>query len=158
MHYPGATFIYTDGSKCHEKTASAYCFDDVRHGVPITDNASVFTAELYAKKLALLRIKKVPEQNTFVLCSDLLYALQSLQNGLLYKPLIAEVFYVYYAIHGHQLTFLWIPSQVGKHKNELADTLAKIALYCDVIVDLKLPFRDLRPLVTSYVTGLWRSD
>ena len=26
----------------------------------------------------------------------------------------------------------------------------------DVLV--KLPFRDLRPLVTSYVTGLWRSD
>ena len=23
---------------------------------------------------------------------------------------------------------------------------------------VKLPFRDLRPLVTSYVTGLWRSD
>ena len=46
IHYPGATFIYTDGSKCHEKTASAYCFDDVRHVVRITDNASLFTAEL----------------------------------------------------------------------------------------------------------------
>ena len=59
MHYPGATFIYTDGSKCHEKTASAYCFDDVHHGVCITDNASVFTAELYAIKLALLRLQQV---------------------------------------------------------------------------------------------------
>ena len=64
----------------------------------------------------------------------------------------------YNAIRGRQLTFLWIPSHVGIHGNELADTLAKFALHRDVIVDVKLPFRDLRPLVTSYVTGLWRSD
>ena len=54
------------------------------------------------------------------------------------------------------LLFL-IPSHVGIHENELADTLAKFALHRDVIVDVKLPFRDLRPLLVN-VTGLWRSD
>ena len=118
----------------------------------------MFTAELYAIKLALLRLQQVREQNTFVICSDSLSALKSLQNGLLHNPLVAEVLHVYNAIRGRQLAFLWIPSHVGIHGNELADTLAKFALHRDVIVDVKLPFRDLRPLVTSYVTGLWRSD
>ena len=85
------------------KTASAYFFDDVRHGVRITENASVFTAELYAIKLALLRLQQVREQNTFVICSDSLSALKSLQNGLLHNPLLAEVIYVYNAIRGRQL-------------------------------------------------------
>ena len=83
------------------------------------------------------------EQNTFVLCSDSLSALKSLQNGLPHNPLVAEVLYVYNTIRGRQLTFLWIPSHVGIHGNELADTLAKFALHRDVIVDVNLPFRDL---------------
>ena len=69
-------------------------------------NASVFTAELYAIKLASLRLQQVQEQNTFVICSDSLSALKSLQNGLLHNPLVAEVLYVYNATHGRQLTFL----------------------------------------------------
>ena len=155
MHYPGATFIYTDGSKCHEKTASAYCFDDVRHGVCITNHASVFTAELYAIKLALLRIQQMREQNTFVICSDIPSALQSLQNNMLHNQLVAEVLPKYNAIRGRQLTFLWIPSHVGIHGNELADTLAKFALHRDVIVDVKLPFEtcDLSLRLTSLGCG-----
>ena len=60
----------------------------------------------YAIKLALLRLQQVREQNTFVICSDSLSALKSLQNGLLHNPLLAEVLYVYNAIRGRQLTFL----------------------------------------------------
>ena len=121
----------------------------------------MFTAELYAIKLAWLRLQQEREQNTFVICSDSLSALQSLQsnqNGILHNPLVAEFLHTYNAIRGRQFTFLWIPSHVGVHGNELADTLAKFPLHRDVIVDVKLPFRDLRPFVTSYVTGLWRSD
>ena len=116
----------------------------------------MFTAELYAIKLALLRLQQVREQNTFVICSDSLSALKSLQNGLLHNPLVAEVLYVYNAIRGRQLAFLWIPSHVGIHGNELAVTLAKFALHRDVIVDVKLPFRDLRPLVTLCCGALTR--
>ena len=87
----------------------------------------------------------------------MLSALKSLQNGLLHNPLVAEVLYVYNATRGSQLTFLWIPS-CGYTRKRVTDTLAKFALYRDVIVDVKFSFRDLRPLVTSYVTELWRSD
>ena len=80
-----------------------------------------------------------------------LSALKSLHNGLLHNPLVAEVLYVYNAIRGHQLTFLWIPSHVGIHGNELADTLAKFSLHHDVNVDVKLPFEtcDLSLHLTS---------
>ena len=118
----------------------------------------MFTAELYAIKLALLRLQQVREQNTFVICSDSLSALKSLQNGLLHNPLVAEVLYMYNAIRGRQLTFLWIPSHVGMHGNELADTLAKFALHRDVIVDVKLPFRDLRKMDIVYKGGEWISS
>ena len=77
-----------------------YTLKDLRLEVRITDNASLFTAELYAIKLDLLRFQQVREQNTFVICSDSLSALQSLQNGLLHNPLVAEVLYVYNAIRG----------------------------------------------------------
>ena len=84
--------------------------------------------------------------------------LQYLQNGLLHNPLVAEVLYVYNAVRGRQLTFLWILSHVNTQRNNLADKFAKFALHRDVIVDVKLLFRDFRPLVTSYVTGMLRSD
>ena len=119
----------------------------------------MFTADLYAFKLALLCLQQVrQEHNTFVLCSDSLSALKSLQSGLCHNPLVAEVLYVYNAMRGRQLTFLSIPSHVGIHGNELADMLPKSALHRDVIVDVKLPFRDLRPLVTHLTSLSWRSD
>ena len=96
--------------------------------------------------------------NIFYEKQDIGFCKQTSFASLLHNQLVAEVLHVYNAIRGRQLAFLWIPSHVGIHGNELADTLAKFALHRDVIVDVKLPFRDLRPLVTSYVTGLWRSD
>ena len=101
----------------------------------------MFTEELYAIKLALLRLQQVREQNTFVICSDSLSALQYLQNGIIHNPLVPEVLlYTYNAIRGRHLTFFWIPSHVGIHGNELADTLAKFALHREVDVNVKLPF------------------
>ena len=90
--------------------------------------------------MALLRLQHVREQNTFVTCSNSLSALQSLQNGILHNPLVAEVLHTYNAIRGRQLTFLWMPSHVGINGNELANTLAKFALHREVDVNVKLPF------------------
>ena len=42
--------------------------------------------------------------------------------------------------------------------NGVADKFAKFAFHRDVFVDVKLPFRDLRSLVTSYVTRFLRHD
>ena len=156
--YPDAKFLYTDGSKKDGKTSSALHFDDVMYGIRITDIASIFSAEIRAVKLALTRLQLFRNERIFVICSDSLSVLQSLEKGRLENPLIAELLYMYSALREHDITFMWTPAHVGITGNERADTAAKNALLTNDIHDVLVPYTDYRPLIRTYVIDLWRSD
>ena len=136
--------IYTDGSKYPDGRTGIGLyspffpfknsnFKEYLFSYRITDNQSIYTAELIAIKFALDTIHVVENQlnytNNFIIYSDSLSALKSIQSGrsngrpgLLYK-----VFKIYSKLKSHIL-FVWIPSHIGIPGNERANWLASQAI------------------------------
>ena len=155
--YDGYTFVYTDGSKCDEKTASGFVYDGASYSTRLTDNSSIFTAEIYAILSAIKRVKISETKRFFAICSDSLSVLQSLQNHLIQNPLVVRVLYELSNSHDRTIVFIWVPSHVGIVGNELADAAAKNAL-SRAVTDVLIPYTDYRPLVHQHIMDLWRHD
>ena len=77
----------------------------------------------------------------------------TLTNIIPYNTIVAEVIHMYNTIRVVNLLFSGAPFNVYVHRNELADTFTKFSLCWAVIVDVKVPFRDLQPFATSTVKG-----
>ena len=153
--YVDTEFLFTDGSKNGKKTSCAYIYDKFTYGQRLTDNASIFTAEIKAIHLALKRIKLRPCHHKFVICSDSLSVLQCLHNGLLHNSMLVKVLYEYHSLPGHQVSFMWLPSHMSIPGNEAADKAAKEALGNNDIKDLLIPHTDYKPVIKDYVVRKW---
>jgi ribonuclease HI len=126
--------IFTDGSKDETGRvgAAVYSSDyNIRSNYRLSDNASVYTAEMTAIREALLFIKEHHITTTAIL-SDSLSVLQSLEaeksntrpNLLLnIQQLITDIYNA-----GGKINFMWIPGHADITGNEIADKLAKQAL------------------------------
>ena len=130
--------IYTDGSKCNEKTSAAYHTDDQTEYFRIKNNSSVFTAEVEAIRAALEYIQN-SEKDKFVIFSDSKSVLESIQSQESKNTLVCHMLQSIYMIMQQQVIkngckvnklveFCWIPSHVGINGNEIVDKAAKKAL------------------------------
>ena len=72
--------IYTDGSKDDMKVGCAVVSDDFSETMRIPDGSSIFTAEAKAIDLALDHIANCETSNKFVIFSDSLSVLKSLDH------------------------------------------------------------------------------
>jgi ribonuclease HI len=164
QEYTTMTHIYTDGSKTtDDKVGSAFCVPSlgVEHAIRINDNSTVYTAELIAIKHALCWIKDAPV-NRFVIFSDSLSALQSLDTGRCVsrpntvqqiKELLNEV------TKRSVVVIAWIPSHVGIAGNEHADLLAKSATEkLTIDVDVPQEIKDAYNDVSKYICSLWQKQ
>ena len=130
--YSAATPIYTDGSKTTDgKVGSAFCVPSlgVEQSIRISDDLTVYTAELIAIKYALMWIKTAPV-NRYVIFSDSLSALQSLEAGrCASRPnTLQQIIEVLSDVNQRsEVVMAWVPSHVGIKGNERADQLAKNA-------------------------------
>ena len=135
----GKTEIYTDGSKNDEGRVGGAFYvkqTNVKENFRISDNTSIFTAEL----ISIIRALKYLENsgiNEAIILTDSLSVVQALETGatttnanLLRKARyqITEM-----AGKGRNLEVHWIPSHVGIAGNEVADQLAKLSLTKDII-------------------------
>ena len=79
-YYTDHRAIYTDGSKTENRVAAAATSDGLRAQVRLPGNASIFTAELQALKMAFNIVKNCDEDR-FIIFSDSLSSLQALDSN-----------------------------------------------------------------------------
>jgi len=82
-YYKNSVHIYTDASKTTtNKTSAAFCIPklNIQHSVRLSDNITIFAAELSAIKLALLWVISNSDKNISVF-SDSYSCLQAIASG-----------------------------------------------------------------------------
>ena len=156
--FPDHQKIYTDGSKQGSTVAAAAVTKGQVLVKRLPNHAFNFSAEARAILLSIDIIKQSPNRQ-FLILSDSLSCLQAIENRNLHNPLVVEILE---SIHellatGRHITFIWVPSHIGIAGNEAADATAKAAL-CLPVSNTKIPFTDLKPLVSAYVSKSWQES
>ena len=82
--------IYTDRSKDGIKTATVVVAPNSDKTVRLPDNASIFTAEIYALDMALDIIRRARSKD-YVVFSDSLCSLQATESCKVENPLILKI-------------------------------------------------------------------
>ena len=126
--YPNHTAIYTDGSKDDVKVGCASVSHLHTSKVRLPDNSSIFSAEVQAIDLAL-RFISTHNGKKYIIFSDSLSVLQSLNNRNTSNPLIQQLLLKHHRLSSFKnIVFCWLPSHVGIQGNEEADRAAKSSL------------------------------
>ena len=161
--YQSSIFIYTDGSKdTRGRVGSAVVIPEFSFelAVRITDNLSVFSAELYAILCAIHWIIENDCNRVVCICSDSLSSIQALENAdSRSRPnLVKEIFRTKNKIKSCKIVLLWVPSHIGINGNERADKLAKQALSLTNTKTLPFEISDARERIDDYVLKLWQDN
>jgi len=117
---------------------------------------SIYSAELYAIKLALLHIPET-HYHSHILFSDSMSSLQAIASKRIEHPIILDIFIHYNNLlsKNHNLIFCWIPSHTGIKGNSHADQEAKLALN-STVKPLPIPASDLKPYINQYISSEWQ--
>ena len=148
--------IYTDGSKDKNRVGAAATTEQLNAQVRLPGNASIFTAELQALKMAFNIISNV-DDTQFVIYTDSLSSLQAIHGSDCDHPYIQDILKLYNQclLNNKKVVLAWVPSHVGIKGNEKADKLAKEALNLNIL-DLKVPYTDLKVNVNSVFKQKWQ--
>jgi kelch-like protein 2/3 len=154
--FTGHDRIFTDGSKDGEAVGAAAVCNGSKRSVRLPDHSSIFSAEAHAILLALNTIQQ-SSHTKFIILSDSLSSLQSIQNKNLHNPIILDICNKIHKliVSGNSICFIWIPSHIGISGNSLADSEAKAALQLPVS-RLPVPYTDFVGLIKSYVNKRWQ--
>ena len=159
--YRGYHKIYTDGSKYENKAGYGISSNLGSSSKRISNDSSIFTAEVEAIRRVLKHIDKAAlnRDSKYVVFCDSKSVLESLCNQDSRNPLILDALDLIHKIQSDKkvIEFCWIPSHVGIRGNELADKKAKDSLSKLEPYDYKLPFSDYLPLVKTFVRKKWQS-
>ena len=114
--------IYTDGSKIGESVACAVICGNQINSMHLPDKSSVYTAELFAIRMALELIHRL-KQKSFVINSDSLSSLQAILSVDIINVTVFNILKLYTQLTdmGKHVSLCWIPSHVGIKGNEMAD-------------------------------------
>ena len=150
------TFIYTDGSKDQDRVGCCTIIDNSSFKQRVPSNASIFTAGATAINLALDAIAKSDDDH-FIILSDSLSVLSSLQNLNLDNPLILKLLQkLHHLSCAHKTVYLcWIPSHIGIRGNEAADMAAKESLNLDITAS-QVPYTDLKCHINHFISNKWQ--
>jgi len=156
----GSVHIYTDASKTLEnRTSAAFCVPDLHteRTVRLTDNVTIFAAELTAIKLALLWVINTVDEDVCIF-SDSYSSLQAIASGRsTCRPNLLTDVISLVSKYSRNVIFIWLPSHVGIKGNELADKLANVATVNPIVdVDIGLELLEAYNLVDRYIVGKWQ--
>ena len=118
--YPDSKHIYTDVSKDGPKVAAACVSRTQSRKCRLPDNASIFSAESQAIKMALDYIEEA-NLSKVIIFSDSLSVLQSINNSKIDNSVIQDIILCLHNMSHKQIIFCWLPSHVGIRGNEKAD-------------------------------------
>ena len=160
--WSGYSHIFTDGSKIEERVAYGIFIKDVNINIAsrLSDNLTIFTAELFAIYQALLHVTGYKPAKC-VIFSDSLSSLQSLvstHSGL--RPhLLRDIYFTLQEIEelGIDLWIVWIPAHVGIAGNETADQLAKTAIaFQNISQPIPLSIPEIKAVILAYLLSNWQ--
>ena len=148
--------VYTDGSKDNDRVGCAAIINNISIKRRLPNNASIFTAEIKAIDLALDAIAE-SEDDHFIIFSDSLSVLLSLENKKLDNPLVVNLLHKLHLLSTAHKTifFCWIPSHIGIRGNEAADMAAKESLDFN-ITPSQVPYTDLKPHINYFIANKWQ--
>ena len=148
--------VYTDGSKDNDRVGCAAIINNISIKRSLPNNASIFTAEIKAIELALDAIAE-SEDDHFIIFSDSLSVLLSLENKKLDNPLVVNLLHKLHLLSTAHKTifFCWIPSHIGIRGNEAADVAAKESLDFNITAS-QVPYTDLKPHINSFIANKWQ--
>ena len=152
-------FIFTDGSKDGERTSNAvYCGRDQQvRQTRLTNNTSIYIAELHAVYQALCLIKQRCLHRA-VICTDSRSVVQSLQAEHSSSSLLTQILNIHQELlnRGTQIRFLWVPGHSDIYGNEQADRFAKEALSIPDITHLPVEYQSLKTNIRKAITKHWQ--
>ena len=151
--YSDHTAFYTNGSKTIDGTGAAATNMNNYQQIRLPNNASIYSAELQAIKMALGMIKN-SEMDKYIIFSDSLSSLIAIQEGNQNHPYIQEILEKYQ--YGKIVVLAWVPSHMGIRGNQMANTLVKEATKM-MITTLKLPFTDYETKIKHYIRRKWQT-
>lgn len=148
--------VFTDGSKNEDGVAAAAICGHFFIQMRLPNNASVFTAELYAIRYALDFIED-SLKDKFIIFSDSLSSLQALSSSDFRNPLVASILEKCHNVQlkNKQVVLAWCPGHVGISGNERADCLARKAIRMSV-TQVCLPQSDFRPVIQKLIKRKWQ--
>ena len=148
--------LYTDGSKVEDKVGCAYISGSHHEKIRLPDGSSIFTAESKAIDMALDYVMNNSLENKFVIFSDSLSVLKSLNHTSSKNPKIQNVIEKNHELSKtKEILFCWLPSHVGIKGNEAADVKAKASLGLE-ISNFKLPCTDFKSFINRYILSKWQ--
>ena len=156
---------FTDGSKVNERVgAGVVIFKDqvlwAEEKYRLPDTATVFQAELYAIRQALLLLEEVVVGTEQIqIFSDSMSALMALCSFELHSQLVARIVHKLNQIgQGTVITLYWVKAHVGIVGNEHADRLAKEGGQLNWISHVSLPRSQIRFRVLEKMRELWKQQ
>jgi hypothetical protein len=107
----------------------------------------------------VLKIIEQSPDKCFLILSDSLSCLKSLENRNLQNPVVLEIIERVHKLlsSGLKISFVWVPSHIGIAGNTAADATAKAALSLQ-LCETTVPYSDFKPLVAIYVKGVWQKS
>ena len=147
------TFIYTDGSRADNKTGAAFYIKGFAQSTRLSDNHSIFSAELYAISAALRHVINKPDRQLMI-CTDSKAAVQSIaaaHNDS--HPITRDIKRQINQItdQNREVKIIWIPGHANIVGNERADKAAKASLRDPPNNSLPCPVSDyLNVIYASY--------
>ena len=145
--------FYIDGSHYNGRVESAAVISNISM---LPSKASIFTVEIKAIDLALDAIAESDDDH-FIIFSDSLSVLLSLENTKLDNPLVVNLLHRLHllSIAHKTIFFCWIPNHMGIRGNEAADVAAKESLDFNITVS-QVPFTDLNPHINHFIANKWQ--
>ena len=124
----------------------------------IRNMASVFTAEQIAILSCLSHIAHSPSNHRYLLLSDSLASLYSLQDSSSSNPLIQRILLIFHSLNivDCQVTSVWIPGHINLPEHDAVDSAAKHATSLPKITDNSpLPYDDFKNHYRHLILCKW---
>ena len=156
--------IFTDGSLLDEKTGCAFYHKNTKFSkqIRLPNEASIYTAELWAILEAMKYCLEYKGNSCFVIFSDSKSALEAILNCkyiAFSNHIIMHILNTYHTLLANnvKISLVWIKAHVGIPANEVVDKLAKEATKLQLTInDIKLPFSDLIKNVKDKMLFEWQ--
>ena len=149
--------LFTDGSKTSSGVGCAVVHSDTSYVGRLSDNASIFTAELTALAKSL-EIVGTLQGTSFTIYSDSNSALMAIQQYNSSHPIVQRIQEWLYRLASKfkYVNFCWVPAHVGIPGNERADEEAKEIISRESIDFHYIPHTDMKMVISSYIRDKWQ--